>query len=127
MRAALRFFDSLRSLHALMLCLILTGLAVTSSVIMSMMTEEIGRTRSERLSAQLDTASQALVSTLEQRLSSIRYTHVATASTLSMDASLAVPTAAVSDLAGDAPMEPILEYSRGINEAMLTAALGNTK
>ena len=117
--------DSIRSLHAMMLGLILTGLVVTSSVIMAMMTNEIGRTRSERLSAQLDTATQALVSTLEQRLSSIRHSHVSTVATLSMDPSLAVATPAVTALSGDAAKAPLLNYARAANEVMLAAAIGN--
>ena len=81
--------SSMRSLHSLMVVLIVAGLAVTTSVSITMMASEIGTTRSECLGAQLDTASKALAATLEERLRAVFSTQNATANELSMDASLA--------------------------------------
>ena len=83
--------ESARSLHSFMVVLIVAGLAVTTSVSMAMMSEEISRTREERLGAQLSTASKALVATLEERLKVVLSAQNTTANVLSVDPSLAEP------------------------------------
>ena len=88
----------MRSLHSFMVVMVVAGLAATTSVSISMMQAEIGRTRSERLSAQLATASRALVATLEQRLKGVLDTQNSTAYELSVDPALAEPYPAIADM-----------------------------
>ena len=110
---------SVRSLHSFMVVMVVAGLAATTSVSISMMQAEIGRTRSERLSAQLATASRALVATLEQRLKGVLDTQNSTANELFVDPSLAEPYPAISDLTPDNRL-PMLSKHKHSLESMLS-------
>ena len=111
--------ESARSLHSFMVVLIVAGLAVTTSVSMAMMSEEISRTREERLGAQLSTASKALVATLEERLKVVLSAQNTTANVLSMDPSLAEPADdAIADPTPD-NQQPMLNKRKNSLETML--------
>ena len=106
-----------------MVVLIVAGLAVTTGVSMAMMSEEISRTRAERLGAQLATASKALVATLEERLKVVLAAQNTTANVLSMDPSLAEPAYdAIADPAPD-NHQPMLRQHKNFLETMLATQL----
>ena len=109
----------MRSLHSFMVVMVVAGLAATTSVSISMMQAEIGRTRSERLSAQLATASRALVATLEQRLKGVLETQNSTANKLSVDPALAEPYPAIADTT-PGNRQPMLSGHKHFLEGMLS-------